>query len=93
MTTPQRVARKVVVHGFVQGVSFRWATQQEAERAGVDGWVSNAYDGTVHALFEGPADAVDRLVSFVHDGPRHASVDRVDVADVPPTGVAGFEVR
>jgi acylphosphatase len=47
----------------------------------------------VEAVFEGPADAVDAMVEFVRDGPGHASVDRVDVADEPPEGLAGFSVR
>jgi acylphosphatase len=88
-----RIARDVVVHGRVQGVFFRDTCRQEAERFGVAGWVSNAADGTVHARFEGPADDVERLVSWARLGPRHASVERVDVRDVEPEGLSGFTVR
>ncbi len=87
------VARRVVVHGLVQGVFFRDSCRTEARDAGVRGWVTNAPDGTVRAHFEGAADAVDRLVAWVRHGPRHADVERVDVDDVPPEGMAGFEVR
>jgi acylphosphatase len=77
----------------VQGVFFRDSTRREAERRGVAGWARNTAEGTVEAVFEGPADAVDAMVEFVRDGPGHASVDRVDVADEPPEGLAGFSVR
>jgi len=86
-------ACEVVVHGMVQGVFFRDSCRAEARAAGVAGWVTNAYDGTVHARFEGDSDAVDRLVAWAHRGPRHAIVDRVDVTWVLPEGLTGFEVR
>lgn len=88
-----RVARRVVVHGQVQGVFFRDSTRREAERLGVAGWVTNRDDGTVEALFEGGADAVERLVAWCRDGPPHATVERVDVQDAAPEGLGGFAVR
>ncbi len=87
------VARDVVVHGRVQGVFFRDSCRREAQAAGVAGWVTNAADGTVHAHFEGEADAVERLVAWVREGPAHARVERVDVAEAAPGGATGFEVR
>ncbi len=54
--------KRVVAHGRVQGVFFRDSTRQRAEAAGVAGWVANRPDGTVEAVFEGDADAVESLV-------------------------------
>ena len=88
-----RVARSVVVRGRVQGVFFRDTCGAEAQAAGVAGWVSNEPDGTVHALFEGPAEAVERMVEWARQGPRLASVEHVDVDDVPVLGLRRFEVR
>ena len=87
------VAKRVVVHGSVQGVFFRDSTRRRAESRGVAGWVRNCSDGTVEALFEGDADAVDALVAFAGDGPRGAQVERVEVEDVRAEGLSGFEVR
>jgi len=88
-----RVARRVVVHGSVQGVFFRDTTRRRAQGRGVGGWVRNRPDGTVEALFEGDADAVDALVAFARQGPRGADVDHVDVEDATPEGLDGFEIR
>ena len=71
----------VFVSGRVQGVWFRESTRQRAEELGVGGWVRNLPDGRVEALFEGDADAVGHAVDFVHEGPAHARVDRVEVVD------------
>jgi acylphosphatase len=86
------IRRRVVVHGFVQGVFFRDTIRRRAEATGVGGWVRNNPDGTVEAAFEGDAEAVESLVAFCHRGPRGARVDRVDVFDEEPEGLAGFRV-
>lgn len=87
------VRRRVVVHGYVQGVFFRDTTRREASRRGVAGWVTNRSDGAVEAVFEGSPDAVAAMVEFCERGPRGADVDRVETTDEEPEGLSGFEVR
>jgi len=89
----ETVAKRVVVHGSVQGVFFRDTTRRRAESRGVAGWVRNCSDGTVEALFEGAPDAVDALVAFAGEGPRGAQVERVDVAEEEPEALHGFVAR
>ena len=85
--------KRVVAHGRVQGVFFRDSTRQRAQAAGVAGWVANLPDGTVEAVFEGEGDAIEPLVAWMHDGPRGAEVERVEVDEEAPEGLSGFEVR
>lgn len=85
--------RRVVVHGHVQGVFFRDTVRRHAQSRGVAGWVRNNRDGTVEAVFEGEPAAVERLVSFVHEGPSGAVVERVDVVDEEDEGLSGFAIR
>jgi len=86
------IRRRVVIHGHVQGVFFRDSTRRLAEREGVAGWVRNRPDGAVEAVFEGDAEAVERLLRFMREGPRGAQVERVDVAEEEPEGLRGFSV-
>ena len=83
-----RVARRFVVSGRVQGVGFRYFTQDTARREGVTGWVRNLPDGGVEALVEGEAEAeaVTRVERALRTGPRGARVDRVYVDEEDPTG-------
>lgn len=83
----------VTVTGRVQGVGLRWACVQEAERAGVSGWVRNLRDGRVEAVLEGEEQAVDAVLRWLHSGPPAARVDSVDVRVEDPQGEAGFTVR
>ena len=87
------IRRRVVVHGFVQGVFFRETVRRAALTAGVAGWVQNTRDGTVEAVLEGEPDAVERLVRLCHTGPSGARVDAVEVSDEPAEGLNGFVIR
>lgn len=91
---PEKKALRVNIEGRVQGVNFRMATFQEADRLGVYGWVMNKPDGSVEAFFEGDADKVDEMVQWCRKGPPAASVTNVTVSEEEATGrYTDFTVR
>ena len=79
--------------GRVQGVFFRDTVRNAAEREGVAGWVRNTSDGTVEAVLEGDAAAVERVIALSREGPPAAEVDAVEVFDEQDEGLTGFRVR
>ena len=88
------VARRYVIGGLVQGVGFRFFTEDVARRAGISGFVRNLEDGRVEAVAEGEAEAVARFERAIHQGPPASRVDVVDVEPIPPRGRSiGFQVR
>jgi acylphosphatase len=88
-----RVARRFVIHGHVQGVGFRWFTQEAAAREGVSGWVRNLADGSVEAWVEGESEAVTRVERAIRSGPRGARVEKVFVDNEDPAGTfKGFSI-
>ena len=89
----ERVRRRVLVTGRVQGVAYRAACRRAAAANDVAGWVRNLGDGRVEAVFEGPGPAVDRMVHWAGEGPEHAVVTRVELQEEPPEGLTGFRVR
>jgi acylphosphatase len=82
------------ISGRVQGVWYRGATQTEAYRLGIRGWVRNLSDGGVEALLEGDAEAVRALVAWCRKGPPGAHVTGV-VVTTEPSGadLIGFKIR
>jgi acylphosphatase len=70
---------EAVVHGLVQGVSFREYTQREGRRLGLTGWVKNEPDRTVRVVAEGEKAALKRLLEWLHIGSPYGRVDKVDV--------------
>ncbi|HEY0218646.1 MAG TPA: acylphosphatase [Afipia sp.] len=73
-----RLIIRVIVHGKVQGVGYRAWTQYKARQRELDGWVRNRTEGTVEAVFAGPAEIVEAMVEGCSRGPRLAHVTRVD---------------
>ena len=89
-------AVQVRVTGRVQGVAFRYCTQEQARALGVGGWVRNEPDGSVLLHAEGEDEAVDALVEWCHRGPSGARVADVAVRDAAAEGPADgarFDVR
>ena len=88
------VARRYVISGQVQGVGFRFFTEDAARREGLSGFVRNLDNGRVEAIAEGDAEAVARFERTLWAGPPLARVDDVAAEDYPPQGLeAGFEIR
>jgi acylphosphatase len=84
---------RVRVRGRVQGVLFRAEARWRAQALGLSGWVRNARDGSVEAVFEGEPDRVESMVEWCRRGPPGADVDEVEVALEETEGESGFSVR
>ena len=80
------VARRFFIGGRVQGVGFRYFTQDVAMQEGVTGYVRNLPDGRVEALVEGDEEAVTRMERKIRVGPGGARVEHVDVHTEEPSG-------
>lgn len=89
---PERRSIRAHVTGRVQGVGFRYSTQQQARRLGVTGWVRNERDGSVTVVAEGPKAAVDSMIEWLHQGPSFARVADVSVREQKSEGHSAFTV-
>lgn len=82
--TQQRL--HVLVHGRVQGVSFRAYTVDEANRLGVVGWVRNLPDRTVEVMAEGSTRQLQQLLTWLYRGSPAAHVTQVEANWYPAVG-------
>lgn len=78
------IAKRLEIRGKVQGVLFRESMREEAARLGITGWVRNKKDGSVEALIQGPANAVEELITWAHEGPPAAAVETVRAENAAP---------
>jgi acylphosphatase len=83
------ISRRIRISGAVQGVFFRATCAREAARHGVAGWVRNLPDGSVEAVIEGHAEAVEAMTAWCRRGPDGARVDGVDAAISAPRASQG----
>lgn len=85
---------KIIVTGKVQGVCFRAATQKQAEKLGVKGWVRNLATGEVEVNAVASISAIEQLINWCHKGPAFARVEKVAVTELPDMEqFVGFEIR
>lgn len=78
----------------MQGVGFRYFALDAARREGINGFVTNQDDGSVEAVAEGEAEAVERFELALRRGPSKSRVERVMVDEIEPAlGNSGFDIR
>lgn len=75
------MAKHLIITGRVQGVGYRQWTCHQAEKFGLRGWVRNRHDGSVEAVIDGEAAALQALIERAHHGPPAAKVDSVSVTE------------
>ena len=79
MTNFKQKQFTAIVHGYVQGVSFRYYTHRAAHKIGVTGWVANQSGGTVKVVAQGDEGTLQVFLDFLHQGSPAAVVQKVDV--------------
>jgi len=69
----------VLVSGRVQGVAFRWVTEDVAHQLQVLGWVKNLPDGRVEVMAEAEEQILGYFIEFLKKGPEHAVVEDIQI--------------
>ena len=82
-----RVARKYVIRGDVQGVGYRFFAQRAAARHQVVGYVRNMSDGSVESLAEGMPDSVEAFKHDLATGPEWAAVTQIEEIVLDPSSL------
>jgi acylphosphatase len=93
MARMNRIGRRYVVRGRVQGVGFRYFVNHHANRIGVRGWVRNLDDGSVEVLAMGTEDQLNELAGYLHAGPQFSDVRGVEETEEPLVQSSGFSIR
>ncbi|QQG27020.1 acylphosphatase [Pectobacterium carotovorum] len=89
-----KIATVAYVYGVVQGVGFRYSTQYQAVRLGLNGYAHNCDDGCVEVVVNGEPHAVDALIEWLKQGgPRSARVDKVLIEPHGKTDYENFTIR
>lgn len=82
------------IYGRVQGVAFRFFTQQQAMKLGVKGYARNREDGSVEVVATAADETLDKFAEWLHQGSPSAKVEQVIVSDyVGSESFERFEIR
>lgn len=83
-----QAAYKIQIYGSVQGVGFRFATRQQAQRLGITGYARNLPDGSVEVVACGETSPVTVLIDWLKaGGPVSARVERVLAEPYQPAAI------
>lgn len=87
-------AVRAYIYGVVQGVGFRYHTQNQARLLELNGYAKNCDDGSVEVVACGEQENVERLIAWIKaGGPRSARVDNVLTEPHAKTDYTGFSIR
>jgi acylphosphatase len=82
------------ISGRVQGVGYRYFTQEAAIRLGLRGYVRNLGNGDVEVVVEGSRSLIDRFIAYLRRGPVLARVDDIAITWKEAAGeLRGFSIR
>ena len=62
----KRVRAHLLISGRVQGVAFRYYTQDIAQKLEINGWVRNCWDGKVEIIAEGEENKVKEIINWCY---------------------------
>ncbi len=86
------IRKRLIFHGRVQGVGFRYTAKYLARSLGLTGWVRNEYDGTVRMEVQGRKSMIYKLMEGLNRD-RYITIDWIDEEDIPVAEERSFSVR
>ncbi len=79
-----------IVSGRVQGVGFRYYTSQQGQTLGLTGYAKNLANGDVEVFVSGEKESIKLMADWLEQGPKTATVDKVEVQQVEYQSMRGF---
>jgi len=82
------IRQHFIISGTVQGVGFRYHSQQQALKLGITGWVKNLASGQVEITAEADTDTLGEFKQWLEIGPAYAQV--IDIRVETSSATAEF---
>ena len=75
--------KKIVFHGLVQGVGFRYRAYHAANLTGATGWAKNNYDdNTVIMEIQGTESQIDQVIIAIEKS-RYIRIENMECKTIP----------
>lgn len=86
------VRKRIIFHGRVQGVGFRYTAKHLARSLGLTGWVQNELNGTVTLEIQGREPMINKLLSGINRN-SFIQIDWMDTEEIPLKRESSFDSR
>ena len=86
------IRKRIVFHGRVQGVGFRYTAKYLAQSLELTGWVRNDWDQTVTMEVQGREALINKLLVGFNQG-RFIDIQWMDTEEIPLEEEREFTVK
>mgnify|MGYP000444129853 FL=1 len=86
------IRKRIVFHGRVQGVGFRYTAKYLAQSLGLTGWVRNEWNGTVTLEIQGREMLINKLLAGLNHN-QFITIDWMDTKEIPVEQENSFLVK
>ena len=87
-----RVRKRIIFYGNVQGVGFRYRALHAANSLGITGWVRNEWDGSVSMEVQGTEADIDQMILMIQRG-TYVMIRDMKVKSLPLEKEESFRIR
>ena len=87
-----RVRKRIIFYGDVQGVGFRYRVLHAANSLGITGWVRNEWDGSVSMEVQGTEADIDQMILMIQRG-TYVMIRDMKVKSLPLEKEGSFRIR
>lgn len=78
----EKITRKLIVSGRVQGVGFRYFVYQQARLLNISGTVKNLSNGKVEVIGCGEPSQIEKFITHCQKGPIGSTVEKITVTEM-----------
>jgi acylphosphatase len=90
----EKIAKRYIIKGNVQGVGYRYFTINIANSIGLYGYVENLYNGDVEVYAIGEVTQLEALKQHLFKGPSYSNVvDIIETNAQVDNNLTGFHVE
>lgn len=86
------IRKRIVFHGRVQEVGFRYTAKYLAMNLGLTGWVQNEDDGTVTMEVQGDEQLINKLLIGLNSG-KYIQIEWMNAQEISLGKEKSFSVR
>lgn len=86
------IHQSIKVKGKVQGVGFRYYTENEALKLGITGHVCNQSDGSVLIVASANEQKMEQFIQSIRQGPQKSVVEVLEITVIPEIKFDTFEI-
>lgn len=72
-----QVKMRILIEGRLQGMNFRYHTQQQAQKLGVTGFIRTLSDGRIEIVVQGEEDQVAKMLEWCQQEPQSSQIKTI----------------